>query len=87
MKQNIKPTTQDRGDKVMNIKKLFKVIILGCMILSAHPALCDGLFFEDEPVQDGLRVFEMSKTFSRNFKTNAVVISPKPFQSFAFGRG
>ena len=49
---------------MMNVKNLFKVLVLGGLMFGATPALCDGLFFDDEPVQDGVRVFEMSKTFA-----------------------
>ena len=36
-----------------------------CLGLSlSTPAFCDSLFFEDEPIQDGVPVFEMSKTFA-----------------------
>lgn len=49
---------------MMNIKKLLKAMALGWVLLGVTPALCDSLFFEDEPIQDGLRVFEMSKTFA-----------------------
>ena len=46
------------------VQMLFKAIAFCSAFLVATPALCDSLFFEDEPVQDGLRVFEMSKTFA-----------------------
>jgi len=48
----------------MKIQKWIKIFALGVFMLGAAPAFCDSLFFEDEPVQDGLRVFEMSKTFA-----------------------
>ena len=48
----------------MNIKNLFKALVFGGLALVATPAFCDSLFFEDEPVQDGIRVFDMSNTFA-----------------------
>ncbi len=50
----------------MGIKKffVFMTIILG-MVCGAH---ADSLFFEDEPVQDGLPVFDVSKTFAEIYQ-------------------
>ncbi|MBO5947120.1 MAG: PDZ domain-containing protein [Alphaproteobacteria bacterium] len=50
----------------MGIKKfvVFMTIILG-MIGGAR---ADSLFFEDEPIQDGLPVFEVSKTFAEIYQ-------------------
>ena len=50
----------------MGIKKffVFMTIILGV----AYGARADGLFFEDEPIQDGLPVFEVSKTFAEIYQ-------------------
>ena len=50
----------------MGIKKffVFMTIILGVMC----GACADSLFFEDEPVQDGLPVFEMSQTFAEIYQ-------------------
>jgi len=50
----------------MGIKKL---IVLGMLVLGAvMPCWADGLFFEDEPVQDGLPVFDMSDTFAEIYQ-------------------
>ena len=48
----------------MKVQKLLKMLMLGVAVSCSAPAFCDSLFFEDEPVQDGVRVFEMSKTFA-----------------------
>jgi len=50
----------------MGIKKffVFMTIILGM----AHGAYAEGLFFEDESIQDGLPVFEVSKTFAEIYQ-------------------
>ena len=48
----------------MKVRNLFKTLAIVSVVLGATPAFCDSLFFEDEPVQDGVRVFEMSKTFA-----------------------
>lgn len=50
----------------MGIKKfcVWIMFVLG----AAMPCLADGLFFEDEPVQDGLPVFEMSETFAEIYQ-------------------
>ena len=54
------------GGRNMGIKKfvVFMTIILG-MIGGAR---ADSLFFEDEPIQDGLPVFEVSKTFAEIYQ-------------------
>ena len=49
---------------MVKIKRLFGVLTFCLGISMLSPAFCDSLFFEDEPVQDGLRVFEMSNTFA-----------------------
>ena len=49
---------------MITIKKLFKTLAICSLVMIASPAFCEGLFFEDEPVQDGLRVFDMSNTFA-----------------------
>ena len=66
MKQNIKPVTQKAGGKstMINIKRLLKALAFCSVVLCSPVAFCDSLFFEDEPVQDGVKVFEMSKTFA-----------------------
>ncbi|MBR5153760.1 MAG: PDZ domain-containing protein [Alphaproteobacteria bacterium] len=50
----------------MGIKKfcVWIMFVLGAVM----PCLADGLFFEDEPVQDGLPVFEMSETFAEIYQ-------------------
>lgn len=45
----------------MRITKIFLGLFL---TLCATPLYADGLFYEDEPIQDGLPVFEMSQTFA-----------------------
>lgn len=47
------------------LKKLFFVGFFACV---ATPLFAEGLFFADEPVQDGLPVFEMSKTFAEIYE-------------------
>lgn len=43
-----------------------KIKIFLCLVLAlcAVPAVADSLFYEDNPIQDGLSVFEMSRTFA-----------------------
>lgn len=50
----------------MNFKKFLGIIsvVLGV----AQPSLAESLFFEDEPVQDGVQVFEVSKTFAEIYE-------------------
>ena len=50
----------------MRIKNFLTLltIVLGAV----QPCLADGLFFEDEPVQDGVAVFEVSKTFAEIYE-------------------
>lgn len=50
-----------RGDDKMRITKIFLWLFL---TLGTVPVFADSLFYEDEPIQDGLQVFEMSKTFA-----------------------
>ena len=45
----------------MSIKKFF---IWAFLVLVTLPSLANSLFFEDEPIQDGLPVFVMSDTFA-----------------------
>lgn len=45
----------------MGFKKLFLPVFFALGVCAAH---ADSLFFEDEPVQGGLPVFEMSRTFA-----------------------
>ena len=44
--------------------KLLKIITCVLFALGTVPCFAESLFFEDEPVQDGLHVFEMSDTFA-----------------------
>ncbi|MBR5566484.1 MAG: PDZ domain-containing protein, partial [Alphaproteobacteria bacterium] len=48
------------------MKKFWLCLILACGVVRG--ALCESLFFEDEPVQDGVRVFEVSKTFAEIYQ-------------------
>ncbi|MDO5011979.1 MAG: hypothetical protein Q4E56_00470, partial [Pseudomonadota bacterium] len=50
----------------MRLKQIFLLVALVFAISPA--ARADSLFFEDEPVQDGLRVFDMSKTFAEIYQ-------------------
>ena len=45
----------------MRIINLFTCMFLSWVVM---PACADSLFFEDEPVQDGLNVFDVSATFA-----------------------
>ncbi len=49
----------------MGIKKFFVFMML---ILVMGGARADSLFFEDEPIQDGLPVFEVSRTFAEIYQ-------------------
>lgn len=50
----------------MRLKQIFLLVAL---VFAISPvAHADSLFFEDEPVQDGLRVFDMSKTFAEIYQ-------------------
>lgn len=55
---------QNMGMK-MKLRNLF---LLGTLFLAIVPAYGDGLFFEDEPIQDNLPVFDMSATFAEIFE-------------------
>ena len=44
--------------------RIIKFLVWVFFILGAMPVFADSLFFEDEPVQDGLRVFDVSATFA-----------------------
>lgn len=49
---------------MITIKNLCRTLAI-CAMLSPLSGICaDGLFFPDEPVQDGLHVFDMSNTFA-----------------------
>lgn len=55
-----------KGGKEMKMLKFLTWVIIS---LGAVPtAFGDGLFFADEPVQDGLPVFEMSQTFAEIYE-------------------
>ena len=49
---------------MIRVKSLFRKLIISSLLIGLSPAFCDGLFFPDEPIQDGLRVFDMSNTFA-----------------------
>lgn len=44
--------------------RITKFFLWACLSLAAFPACGESLFFEDEPVQDGLNVFDVSATFA-----------------------
>ena len=44
--------------------KIAKLFLFGFLTLGVAPCFADSLFFEDEPVQDGLNVFDVSATFA-----------------------
>lgn len=44
--------------------KIAKLFLFGFLTLGVMPCFADSLFFEDEPVQDGLNVFDVSATFA-----------------------
>ena len=46
------------------VQMLLRMLAVCAVSLVSTPAFCDGLFFPDEPVQDGMHVFEMSNTFA-----------------------
>lgn len=48
--------------------KITKLFLFAFLTLVATPCFADSLFFEDEPVQDGLNVFEVSETFADIYK-------------------
>ena len=48
--------------------KITKFLMWIMLAMGAVPANADSLFFEDEPVQDGLRVFDMSDTFAEIYQ-------------------
>lgn len=58
---NLSAPMQSRGDGVMRIKKFLLFLFLALAVVPCH---ADSLFFEDEPIQDGLNVFDMSATFA-----------------------
>ncbi len=50
------------------MRMLNKIIMMFVAILVIGGARADGLFFDDEPVQDGIQVFEVSKTFAEIYE-------------------
>lgn len=44
--------------------RFFKFVLCAFLAFGITSANADGLFFEDEPVQDGLNVFDVSETFA-----------------------
>lgn len=44
--------------------KIAKLFLFGFLTLGVAPCFADSLFFEDEPIQDGLNVFDVSATFA-----------------------
>lgn len=47
------------------LNKIIMIVVSFLLIGGAH---ADGLFFPDEPVQDGVQVFEVSKTFAEIYE-------------------
>lgn len=50
----------------MRIRKFWICLVLACGVMRG--AWAESLFFEDEPVQDGVQVFEVSKTFAEIYQ-------------------
>ncbi|MBQ8294562.1 MAG: PDZ domain-containing protein [Alphaproteobacteria bacterium] len=49
--------------------KISKLLVWLCLVLGAvSGARAESLFFEDEPIQDGLPVFEVSRTFAEIYE-------------------
>ena len=44
--------------------RIIKLFLLTFFTLVTVPCHAESLFFEDEPVQDGLNVFDVSATFA-----------------------
>ena len=53
--------------------KIAKLFLFGFLTLGVTPCFADSLFFEDEPVQDGLNVFDVSATFADIYEKLDVV--------------
>lgn len=49
----------------MKLKKFFLWL---CLTWAVVPGYADGLFFEDEPIQNGINVFKMSDTFAEIYE-------------------
>lgn len=58
--------TCGKGGIDMRIHKLFFCVVLA--LAAPVAAVADSLFFEDEPVQDGLNVFDVSNVFADIYK-------------------
>ncbi len=53
--------------------RIVKIFFMLAFFIGMTPCLADGLFFEDEPIQDGLPVIEMSQNFADVYaKLNSV---------------
>lgn len=50
------------------MRMLNKIVMVFVSFLLIGGARADGLFFPDEPVQDGIQVFEVSKTFAEIYE-------------------
>lgn len=50
------------------MRMLNKIVMVFASFLLIGGARADGLFFPDEPVQDGIQVFEVSKTFAEIYE-------------------
>lgn len=59
-------TTIGQGGMIMRM--LNKIIMMLVSFLVIAGARADGLFFPDEPVQDGIKVFEVSKIFAEIYE-------------------
>ena len=44
--------------------RIVKIFFMLAFFIGMTPCFADGLFYEDEPIQDGLPVFEMSQNFA-----------------------
>lgn len=56
------------------MKKLLKIFLGGFFMLSVMAGACaDSLFFEDEPIQNGINVFDMSRGFAEIYEKLAGV--------------
>lgn len=50
------------------MRMLNKIIMIVVSVFVVSSARADGLFFEDEPIQDGIQVFDVSKTFAEIYE-------------------
>lgn len=44
--------------------RILKIFLMLAFVIGVTPVVADGMFFSDEPIQDGLPVFDMSKNFA-----------------------